>query len=287
MRTIMFACLVVLSVQSMAQKAAGLYKIYDTRAKKEISIDELVIEFGRADVLFFGEEHDDSIGHILEAEIFERSHKATGDKLALSMEMFERDVQLVLDEYLAGLIAEKNLVKEGRAWKNYNDYKQAVEYAKANKLPVIAANTPQRYTNAVTKNGLQILEKFSPQWLPPLPIDTATGRYYERFAKVMGGHSAMPGLHIYQSQNLWDASMAWSIHSFLKKNKGHRVMHLNGRFHTDEKGGIIAQLNKYSKNRLNILNISCFYLEDISAPDWSKYAALGDFVIVTHKLKDN
>lgn len=289
MKKIIICCLFLVPATAWAQKGEGLYKIYDTKNKKEIGIDDIAKKFSTADVLFFGEEHDDTIGHILEARIFEASHKLLADKLTLSMEMFERDVQLVVNEYLAGLISEKNLLKEGRAWKNYSDYKPLVEYAKANKLQVVAANTPPRYTNAVTRGSLQALSNFSKeakQWLPPLPVDTASGRYYEKFLEIMGGHGVMPGMHIFQSQNLWDATMAWSIYSQLKKNPKQKIMHLNGRFHSDEKLGIIAQLNKLSKNKLRILNICSFYEDDISKPDWTQYEKEGDFIIITQKFKE-
>jgi uncharacterized iron-regulated protein len=267
------------------------YKIYDTKKKKEISIDDIIKDFANADVLFFGEEHDDSIGHMLEAQVFEKAHKAYGKKIALSLEMFEADVQIILDEYLSGLILEKNLIKEGRAWKNYTDYKPLVEYAKANSIPVIAANTPARYTNAVTRNGLEFLPKFSRAtyiWLPP-SVDTATGKYYEKFLEIMGGHGVMPGMHIYQSQNLWDATMAYSMYKFFQKNTDKKVLHLNGRFHTDEKLGIPAQLKKYTSadsEPLKMLNISCFYSEgDLQNPDWKKHETLGDYIIITQKFK--
>ena len=287
------AFLLLSSVTAIAQAdIEGLYKIYDTKTRKEATIADIVKAFENADVLFFGEEHDDSIGHILEARILEQSYKKMGDKLVLSMEMFERDVQLVVDEYLAGLIQEKNLIEEGRAWKNYSDYRPLVELAKANKLKVIAANTPRRYTNAVTHNGMGVLGSFDNRarpWLPPLPVDTATGKYYDNFLKIMDGHGEMPGLHIYQSQNVWDATMAWSIHSYLQSASWAKVYHLNGRFHTDEKLGIIAQLKKYAakqNKQYRILNISSFYLKDISSPDWEKYKGLGDFIIVTRKVKE-
>ncbi len=289
MRSIFIICLLALPFTTLAQDKS-LYKIYDTKNKKEVGVEDIVKAFSAADVLFFGEEHDDSIGHMLQAEVFRQSHKAIGKDLMLSMEMFEADVQLVLDEYLAGLIQEKNLIKEGRAWKNYSDYKPMVEYAKANQVPVIAANTPPRYTNAVTRGGLEALSKFSiasRSWLPP-PVDTATGRYYEKFLEIMGGHGVMPGMHIYQSQNLWDATMAYSIYKAFLKNTNAKILHLNGRFHSDEKMGIIAQLNKYTKdNPLKILNISSFYSEgDLEKPDWNKYTNLGDYVIITKNLKE-
>lgn len=290
MKKILATCLLFCTIAASGQDKST-YKVYDTKKKKEISVEDIIKDFANADVLFFGEEHDDSIGHMLEAQIFEQAHKAYGKKMVLSMEMFEADVQIVVDEYLSGLILEKNLIKEGRAWKNYTDYKPLIEYAKANNIYVIAANTPARYTNAITRNGLGYLPKFGRatyRWLPP-SVDTATGRYYEKFLEIMGGHGVMPGMHIYQSQNLWDATMAYSIHKFILQNPDKKILHLNGRFHTDEKLGIPAQLAKLSKSDsepLKMLNISCFYSEgDLQNPDWKKHENLGDYIIITQKFK--
>lgn len=234
------------------------------------------------DVLFFGEDHNDSIGHYLEAEIFKKLSDKYPQKTALSLEMFHTDVQPQVDEYLAGLISEKNFIKEGRAWGNYKDYRPFVEYAKQNHLQVIAANAATRYSNAVTMGGLKVLEKFpktSFNFLPPLPIDTAQGRYYEKFAETLGGHN-MGSMQIYQTQNLWDATMAWSVNKFVKTNKGVKVMQLNGRFHSDEKLGTLAKLAKLNP-KLKILNISSFSNESFAQPDWEKFKNLGDYIIIT------
>jgi uncharacterized iron-regulated protein len=58
----------------------------------------------------------------------------------------------------------------------------------------------------------------------------------------MGGHEAMAGMQIYQSQNLWDATMAWSIAQFLKAMPDYKILQLNGGFHSEEKLGTVAQL---------------------------------------------
>ncbi len=260
------------------------YKIYGTAAKNNVSVHEVVNALKDADVLFFGEEHDDSIGHVLELQVFQKCHELYGQSLVLSLEMFETDVQSVLNEYLAGLIQEKHLSKDARVWKNYSDYKPLIEYAKTNKIKVVAANAPGRYANLVSRKGLIALEQLDKnmkKYLPPLPIDTATGKYYEKFVEIMGGHDAMmPGLHMFQAQNLWDATMAWSIAKALKENKGAKVLHLNGKFHSDDKLGIAAQLPNYRKN-VKVANISAFADNTPGTPDWNKYADLADFIIIT------
>jgi len=189
----------------------------------------------------------------------------------------------VLNEYLAGLIREKNLVTDARTWPNYKDYKPLIELAKSNHLPVIAANAPTRYTNMVTRGGLDALKQLDAQaksYLAPLPIDTATGAYYDKFAKIMGGHASMPGMQIYQSQNLWDATMGWSIAKFLKNHSGFKVLQLNGGFHSEEKLGAVAQLKKYAP-KLRVLNIATYMDDSFDKPDWSKLVGMADYIILT------
>nr|WP_068892327.1 ChaN family lipoprotein [Pedobacter panaciterrae] len=266
---------------SIIAQTSQQYKIYDVKNQKVISVSELIKDLNRTDVLFFGEEHNDSIGHVLELEIFKQLHTAY-PKTALSMEMFHTDVQPVINEYLGGYISEKNFIKEARAWNNYKDYQPLIEYAKANKIDVIGANGAARYSNMVSKSGLDILNtlpKESKSYLPRLPIDTATGSYYDKFIKELGGHN-MGSMKIYQTQNFWDATMAWSIARYLKKHKGTKVLQLNGRFHSDEKLGTLAKLKSTSK-KLIISNLSCFPSADYSNPDWEKHKSLGDYIIIT------
>ncbi len=286
MKQLLITICTLLPCLSIAQE--NPYRIYDTRLQHETSITDIVQTFGEADVLFFGEDHGDSIGHVLELQLLEASFRAYGQSLILSLEMFETDVQLVLDEYTGGIIREKNLMKDARPWKNYQDYRPLVEFARENGIRVIAANAPSRYTNAVTANGLEILNQLDRRgkaFLPPLPIDTATGRYYEKFQEILGGHGAMSGMQLYQSQNLWDATMAWSVYNALRAQRGSKILHINGRFHTDEKLGIPAQLMRYAakdkKNKIRILNISSFPEPAYRTAVWETYEALGDFIILT------
>ncbi|MET3982048.1 putative iron-regulated protein [Mucilaginibacter sp. UYP27] len=260
------------------------YKIYSTAKQRLATADELIADLDKADVLFFGEEHNDSTGHYLESLLFKKIADKYPGKAGLSMEMFQTDCQTVLNEYLADMIREKNLITEGRAWNNYKDYRPMIETAKAAHIPVVAANAPTRYTNMVTRGSLSSLDKLSPAakgWLAPLPIDTATGPYYEKFVTIMGGHSAMGNLKIYQSQNLWDATMGWNIAQFLKAHAGYKVFQVNGGFHSEEKLGTAAQLKKYLPE-VRILNIQAYADDSFDNPDWSKFTKLGDYVILTN-----
>lgn len=278
---LLFICLPFVAL--CQDTTATHYKIYNTATQKLVTVNSIIADMAKADVLFFGEEHNDSTAHILEYAIFKQLSQKYPQQTALSMEMFTTDCQLVLNEYLSGLIREKNLISDARTWPNYKDYRPLVEWAKISGLPVIAANAPSRYTNMVTRGGLGSLQQLSAQaksYLAPLPIDTATGAYYDKFVKIMGGHDAMAGMQIYQSQNLWDATMGWSIAQFYKNHPGYKILQLNGGFHSEEKLGAVAQLKKYAPNA-RVLTIEAYADDSFESPDWSKFKALSDYIILT------
>ncbi|MDQ8003204.1 MAG: ChaN family lipoprotein [Pedobacter sp.] len=282
MKRLTLLAFVLLPFLVKSQDISQHFKAYDIKKQKTISLDDIVADMANADVLFFGEEHNDSIGHYLEVSLFKKLATAYNNKVGLTLEMFHTDVQPVINEYLAGIITEKNFTKEARAWNNYKDYKPMIEFAKTEGIAVIGGNAAARYSNSVTKNGLEVLAKLpttSKQFLPPNTIDTLTGRYYDKFIGLLGGHS-MGDMKVYQTQNFWDATMAWSIAKFAKENKGKKIFQVNGRFHSDEKLGTYAQLKKIAP-KLKTLNIAAFAAEDFANPDWEKHKDLGDYVILT------
>lgn len=264
------------------------YKIYDSRTKQIISIDKIVNDMADADVLFFGEEHNDSACHYLENQIFRALFEKYGAGIILSMEMFETDGQLGLNEYLAGLMDESRFARDVRLWSNYKDYRPMVEFAKENKIPVIAANPPRRYVSLVTRRGMKALDSLSKEakkFLPPLPYDTLGGRYREKFMDIMKGSPGSGSSNIYYSQSLWDAGMSYSIYSYLKKHKKKKVFHCIGGFHTEEKLGTAAQLQMRNK-KLKILNIAglsdvSFNNSDPMTIEWEKFSYKGDYIILT------
>ena len=283
---------------SYGQISEKHYRIYSVTLGKEVSLNEIADDMKNYDVLFFGEEHSDSVTHYLEIKIFEMLHQKFAGTLALSMEMFDRDVQTVMNEYLKGSIREKNFNKDARVWSNYKDYKPMVEFAKNSSLDVVCANTPSRYTNLAGRKGQKALMELpdeSKKYFAPLPYDTASGKYYEKLM-ALTSHDATPaadtavkkapplpsmqGFNLIMGQSLWDATMAYSISKYLKKNKGKKVMQVNGRFHSDEGLGIVTQLKKYNR-KIKSLIISAGTDESFPNIDWTKHKNLGDYIIIT------
>ena len=75
------------------------YLIYDSEGRN-MKYQKMIETIGNADVIFFGELHDNPISHWLEFEITADLYKVAGNNLVIGAEMFEADNQLLLDEYL-------------------------------------------------------------------------------------------------------------------------------------------------------------------------------------------
>src|ERR1035437_8181524 len=88
-------------------------RVYDTHHKRFIDFETMLADASSADVLFLGEQHDDPATHRLEAATLEGLARRRGN-VVLAMEMFERDVQPSLDDYLAGRSTEGE-IEIGRA----------------------------------------------------------------------------------------------------------------------------------------------------------------------------
>lgn len=266
---------------------AEQYRIFDGKGNPATMADVLKAA-SASDALFLGELHDDAVGHAFQAEIFRQIVEAemANRRIALTLEMFERDVQIVLDEYLNGLISENHFMLSSRPWGNYKwDYRPLVELAKEKKLPVIAANAPRRYINMVSRNGRDALKRLSKdalRSLPPLPYAEPSAAYAAKFKALMGPSSeARMGIdNILASQSLWDAAMAHAVAKFLKKNKKGLAVHLNGSFHTESRLGTVEHLLKYRpKTRVTVVTMR--YENDFRAFDKAKHTGLGDFVVLT------
>jgi len=292
--------LLLLPFLSTAQQlTSSNYRIYSVKQAREVTLKDIAEDMKNYNVLFFGEEHNDSVTHYLEREMLQAMYEKYGSHLALSMEMFDRDVQPVMDEYLAGFIREKHFVKDARSWPNYRDYRPMVEFAKDKGLHVVCANAAGRYSNLAGRKGqqgLMELPEASKAFFAPLPYDTATGAYYEKLTGIPQHASgtvtpdtskakalaipSMGNFNMVTAQSLWDATMAWSIAQYHSHDPQNKVMQVNGKFHSDEHFAVVAQLKKYDP-KLKALVISATQDDSFPNINWKEYTSPGDYIIIT------
>lgn len=208
-----------------------------------LALDALVDRMAETDVVYLGEIHDDSLGHVAQLRLFGavlRNARAEGRGVVLAMEMFESDVQTVLDEYRAGTIEERDFLAASRPWSNYaRDYRPLVEAAKAHGVHVVASNAPMRYVRLASREGLDALDGLSAAaraLLPPLPITPPSDAVADAFRALMGdmaGHGGGPSVDgMLVGQNLRDATMGYRVARALRAPDRPIVVHLNGSFHS-------------------------------------------------------
>jgi uncharacterized iron-regulated protein len=234
--------------QAPAAPAYVPQRAYDTLQQAFIDFETMIAALARADVVFVGEQHDDPNTHRLEAGILE-GLKRRQAPVILSLEMFERDAQVALEQYLAGAIAEEAFLKGSRPWPRYaTDYRPLVELAKASGWTVVAANAPRRHASEVAKSGLAAVDRLSAEDRSHVAADLRCPRdaYFDRFAATMNEHPAqavqdkkIPAEgsrqrteRFFESQCAKDETMAESIASAIARKPG-LVVHVNGAFHSD------------------------------------------------------
>jgi len=255
------------------------YRLYNAKGKK-VKYQKMIQAAKNADVVFFGEQHNNPIAHWLELQITKDLYHARNGKIIEGAEMFERDNQLILNEYLKGEITQKYFEDEARLWPNYKtDYKPLVEFAKKHHIPFIATNVPRRYANIVYKHGFRALDTLTAEaksYMAPLPIpyDPEIKCYKDMLAmmKKMGHNN--PNLP--KAQALKDATMAASIAQYA--GNGKLFIHYEGAYHSDHHQGIIWYLNKY-KPGLKIVTLSTVEQKAIDTLN-AKNKNLADFIVV-------
>lgn len=262
---LLFACLAFTS-----DKPA--YQFY-TQKLKTVNYEKVLKEAKDADVVFFGELHNNPICHWLELELTKDLYATRKEQLILGAEMFEADNQTALSDYVSGKTTDKEFPKQARLWNNYKtDYRPLVDFAREHKLPFVATNVPRRYASAVARMGLASLDTVptaQKAWMAPLPLTVdLTLPGYKAMLDMMHGGNAKPdpeqGANFARAQAIKDATMS---HFILQNRKpGTTFLHYNGSYHSNNFEGIIWYLRQQQPD-LKIVTIASVEVPDVEKPD--------------------
>jgi uncharacterized iron-regulated protein len=260
-QTLLFLLFFVFSAFKSDKPAYFLFN----KEGKTIKYEKLLKTVQGADIVLFGELHDNPIAHWLQLELTKDLYQLKNEDLVLGAEMFESDNQIILDEYLDSLISQSSFEKEARLWPNYKtDYKPLIEFAKENKINFIATNIPRRYASMVNSKGFEGLEELpeeAKQFIMPLPVNyDSTLNCYKSMLSMegMGNHV---NENFPKAQAVKDATMA---HFILENwSDGKLFLHYHGAYHSDNFESIYWHL-KQQKPNLKIVTITTVSQEDIS-----------------------
>ncbi len=261
-------------------------RIVATADDRVASVQEVADDVAGADVVVLGELHETPPVHELHLQLIEALH-ARRDNMVIAMEMFERDTQTLMLQYLTGLVDEGEFRAAARPWPQYErDYRPVVEFAKANGLVVLAANAPRKLASQVAKEGIDAVagnkdvarETTAPE-----------DEYWQAFVEAMKEH---PGLkpemlqRFYAAQCLKDDTMAESITDHLTERRGKDdrplVVLICGRMHSDHGRGTVARI----KSRMPDLDVRVLSAETAADVDaaHAPLRSVGSYVIVSPEV---
>lgn len=263
-----------------------------TKEKQALKVPEskrfkdIMDEISDKRVVFVGEAHTTYVHHVNQLEVIKALHEK-GKKVAIGMEMFQRKFQPALDAYINGTIDEKQFLKESEyftRWKfNYNLYKPIIDYAKANAIPVIALNLEKEIVKKVTKEGFYALSEAEKKLLPQ-NLDFSNEDYRNYLHAFFNSNDHVKAMHdknvtrpnqafIYQSQILWEETMAETAANYIQNHENDVFVVLAGVGHMINFHGIPDRLYRRVKLPYTVI------VQDMPAAEKS-----ADYVLYTNQM---
>jgi len=287
------ACAPGLSAPPGPPGGASEYRLYRAAEGRFVTIEELTADLADADVLFFGEFHDDQTVHGVQRQLFAGLEGLEPRRVVLGLEMFERDVQPVLDRYLSGEIGEEEFLAATRPWPNYRtDYRPLVEMARERGWRVVGTNMPQALATGIARTGLASLDELSPEERAgaAAEIQCPADQYFERFLDALGGaaerahgtpSAADPMMRrVFEAQCARDETMAEAIAPLLGSEAF--VFHVNGSFHTDHFLGIVPRLlRREPEARVRV--VATIQVKDLANPPLEENLDRADYLLFTRE----
>ena len=92
-----------------------------------------VVHQSTARVIFIGENHGDDAAHALELEILRELQESLDQRqqrLALSLEFYDRESQTVMNEYLKGVASLDTFLSDSKPPANHSDYQPLIDFCK-------------------------------------------------------------------------------------------------------------------------------------------------------------
>lgn len=267
---LLLSCSVVVSVHAEdgAVKRCVPIGKWASSSGKQLNTQEVIKSLSKKSVVLIGEDHDNPEHHRMQlytmAELYARN-----PNMILGFEAFPRSVQKVLDKWVAGELTEDEFFKQTRwdeVWHfNKSYYLPMFEFARMNKIPMLALNVEQKLVMQVSMKGWdnvdkkmkegiskpapaskdyqEVLAEVYAQHMPKHSHDAASGKSADASDKELQEILKKPSfIKFVQGQLVWDRAMGQAIAGALDKNKNALVVGIMGAGHVMGGYGVVHQL---------------------------------------------
>jgi len=201
--------------------------ITDTAGGELLAPAALADRLADTGILFVGENHGDAGFHAVQLEVIRMLH-AAGRQVLVGVEMLPYTAQPALDCWNEGRCTEPEFLAQAdwyRHWGyHWNYYRDIFRFARAQRIPVYALNSPREVIRAVRAGGLAALEpgpaaRFPPRLAPASAEHEAL--YRAAFAADDPQHMGPAALEgLYRAQAAWDATLGWNALAALAQHGG-------------------------------------------------------------------
>lgn len=256
---------------------------------RSISHVDLIHRVKDEPVVLLGEYHDNIEHHRWQLQMISGLYTLNRN-LVLGFEMFPREVQPVLDQWVAGELSEKEFLKAAK-WAEYwrfdkDLYVDLFHFARMNSIPMVALNVDRGLIRKVGKKGWDNIPVEEREGVGK--AKAASQGYREMLAGVFMRHDTThdskeaptdfeaaikkilesPGFNRFvESQSAWDRAMAEGIAAGAGLREGAQVVAVMGSGHMMSNFGVPEQLQDlgYAKPAVLIPWDTEFKCEFVSA----------------------
>lgn len=207
-------------------KEGGSWLSLSTTPPKPASVQDIVANAAKQDVVLLGEQHDIEDHHRWQLQMLSALH-AQRPEMVIGFEMFPRRIQPVLDQWVAGSLSAEEFLKQAEWDKVWtfppHIYMPLFEFARINKIPMRALNVDKNLTRLVAEKGWENVPEEAREGIgrpaPALPeyleFLREMYRMHEKNSSAPAGKkgaSADAGFKGFvDSQLTWDRAMAEAL----------------------------------------------------------------------------
>lgn len=262
--------------------------------KHVLSNSEILKYASRQRAVLLGEHHDNPDHHRWQLQVVAGLYALHPD-MVLGFEMFPREVQPVLDRWVAGELSEEEFLAQSNWRGNWNFdpalYLPVFHFARLNHVPMLALNVSRELFQEVQRKGWEAIPPERRQGItdPATPsrdyLEMLAGSFVQH-RPAQSGHE-QKGLDQFspeekqafkrfvEGQQLWDRAMAQAVADVARKAKAPLVVGMMGSGHMMDGFGVPHQLTALGVKEHTVLvpwdeQLSC---EDLT-PEFA-YAVFG------------
>jgi uncharacterized iron-regulated protein len=202
-------------------------------APRPIAASEALVPAASRDVVLLGESHDDYDHHAWQLQTLAALYSLR-PRMVIGFEAFPRRVQPVLDKWVAGELSESQFLQRSE-WDKVWSFPSALymplfQFARINRIPMLALNVDRELTQQITKNGWDGVPVASKEGVSrPAPASRAYQDALYEIYKAHPGAGQTSGeagrtdpafLHFVDAQTTWDRAMAEALAGGLRAAPG-------------------------------------------------------------------